>query len=198
MGVAPPHLAMTPRGQHRTALVGSRFRWSNLEHFQLTRYAATNRHNYAANAEDVLHPADVRPFGAWFRSRGLSSENVQVVATGGIFAVARSDARRPGRRERYRTLMEDVATHSNPEAGHYIERSWAAIFGPLPCHVEDDAAVGLATTFLELGVVASVQHVLAGLAAVLTNTTNRWSPPVAPRVGFPTRQCWVDGVCHHE
>jgi hypothetical protein len=32
---------------------------------------------------------------------------------------------------RYQILIQTVNKHSNPEAGHYIERSWAAIFFPL-------------------------------------------------------------------
>ena len=32
---------------------------------------------------------------------------------------------------RYETLIATVNKHSNPEAGHYIERSWGAIFYPL-------------------------------------------------------------------
>ena len=33
--------------------------------------------------------------------------------------------------ERYQTLLNTVNNHSNPEAGHYIERSWGVIFYPL-------------------------------------------------------------------
>ena len=33
--------------------------------------------------------------------------------------------------ERYQLLLNTVNNHSNPEAGHYIERSWGAIFYPL-------------------------------------------------------------------
>ena len=32
---------------------------------------------------------------------------------------------------RYEKLLSAVERHSNPEVGHYIERSWAAIFHPL-------------------------------------------------------------------
>ena len=33
--------------------------------------------------------------------------------------------------DRYQQLLNAVSRHSNPEVGHYIERSWGAIFHPL-------------------------------------------------------------------
>jgi hypothetical protein len=33
--------------------------------------------------------------------------------------------------DRYITFRNIVRVHSNPESGHYIERSWGAIFFPL-------------------------------------------------------------------
>lgn len=57
-------------------------------------WRASNHFNSARNAETALHPADVRPFGAWFVHHGLSVHGVAVVVYGGVFAVARSDIRR--------------------------------------------------------------------------------------------------------
>ena len=34
-------------------------------------------------------------------------------------------------KKRYLILIQTINKHSNPEAGHYIERSWGAIFNPL-------------------------------------------------------------------
>ena len=34
-------------------------------------------------------------------------------------------------KEHYINIIKDVENSSNPEAGHYIERSWEAIFYPL-------------------------------------------------------------------
>ena len=32
---------------------------------------------------------------------------------------------------RYQNLLAGVERHSNPEVGHYFERSWCAVFHPL-------------------------------------------------------------------
>ena len=32
----------------------------------------------------------------------------------------------------FEALLNEVSQHSNPETGHYLERSWAAVFHPLP------------------------------------------------------------------
>eukprot|EP01034_Spumella_vulgaris_P024033 gene24033-30329_t len=36
--------------------------------------------------------------------------------------------------EYYRSLLKSLETHANPEDGHFIERSWVAVFHPIPEH----------------------------------------------------------------
>ena len=49
---------------------------------------------------------------------------------GGVFSIDKRDIiQHPI--ERYLNLRNVVRIHSNPEVGHYIERSWGAIFYPL-------------------------------------------------------------------
>jgi hypothetical protein len=48
----------------------------------------------------------------------------------GIFSIDKRDIIQ-NTVEHYKRFLELVNTHSNPEAGHYIERSWSAIFHPL-------------------------------------------------------------------
>ena len=48
----------------------------------------------------------------------------------GIFAVSRKHIRQRSSQS-YRMLVEYINKHSNPEAGHYFERAWLAIFSPV-------------------------------------------------------------------
>ncbi len=99
------------------------------EHFALESYAATSPANAAANPESRLEPAVPRPFGAWYRTHvGTPWGGVRVATFRAILVVRRDDVRRRPR-SYYANLLETVGGSSNPEAGHYIERSWPAIFG---------------------------------------------------------------------
>lgn len=101
--------------------------------FQLDAWAATNARNKAANAEARLQPAPVRPFGAWFDANfpGLRKTPVRVVCFYGIFAVHRDHILQHPRRV-YEALLSQLQGSSNPEVGHYMERSWGALFYPYP------------------------------------------------------------------
>ena len=48
----------------------------------------------------------------------------------GIFSIHRNDIIQHNV-SRYETIIKELSDHSNPEVGHYIERSWCAIFHPL-------------------------------------------------------------------
>ena len=90
----------------------------------------------AKHSTHELDPSPIRPFGAWY-THVFGQLDVRAVSYHGIFAVS---ARHVGQRplEDYRKIMSYVENHSNPEAGHYIERSWHAIFKPIPksCHLD--------------------------------------------------------------
>ena len=48
----------------------------------------------------------------------------------GIFSIDKNDIlQHPV--TRYEVLIKDLSDHSNPEVGHYFERSWCAVFHPL-------------------------------------------------------------------
>lgn len=99
------------------------------EHFALDAYAATSPANAAANPESALAPAVPRPYGAWYRTHvGTPWDRVRVATFRAIFVAHRDDIRRRPR-SYYANLLHTVSGSSNPEAGHYIERSWPAIFG---------------------------------------------------------------------
>ena len=47
----------------------------------------------------------------------------------GIFSVSKKDILQHNV-NRYKKIINGLNKHSNPEEGHYVERSWAAIFYP--------------------------------------------------------------------
>ena len=61
---------------------------------------------------------------------GLLGFAILISTLFGIFSIDKRDIiQHP--KTRYQHLIQSVNKHSNPEAGHYIERSWGALFYPL-------------------------------------------------------------------
>ena len=107
-----------------------------------------------------LAPASLRPFGAWF-TKHFSDIHINYVSYYGIMAVSRAHIhhRSLSYYEKlikelsghsnpevghYKKLIKELSGHSNPEVGHYIERSWLAIFHPVPeeCIYSDNSFHG--------------------------------------------------------
>jgi hypothetical protein len=102
-----------------------------LADFKLDTWQSSSKVNLRANPEDKLHPSPERPFGVWWDKNFGRHVVVNGVAHYGIFAVsARHIHQRP--LESYRKLIKYLDGHSNPEAGHYFERAWLAVFHPVP------------------------------------------------------------------
>lgn len=103
--------------------------------FRIKRWRSTHAGNAAAGAgDDALQPSPERPLGVWWRRNFGDGARVPCLGFWGIFAVhVRHLARHPP--ERFRDLRERYLNdHSNPEAGHYFERAWPAVFGPVEDH----------------------------------------------------------------
>lgn len=98
--------------------------------FVITKWVVTHGANRDKNISYDLIPADVRPFGAWYKAHfpGVSSPYQPYFA---ILSATRADIhKRP--REFYKKLLDEVSKGPFHEANHYLERSWPAIFDPLP------------------------------------------------------------------
>lgn len=98
--------------------------------FIISHWAATNRENLKKNPESILLECPIRPFGAWYE-HNFSGFMSTVIAFFGIFAIHRDHILQHPK-SHYEKLIKFVDHHSNPEAGHYMERSWHAVFGPMP------------------------------------------------------------------
>lgn len=97
--------------------------------FKLDNWKTSDKQNFSLNNESVLQKSKIRPYGNWY-THFFGNTIAQWTTMCGIFSIDKRDIiQHPI--DRYKALLETVNTHSNPEAGHYIERSWGVIFYPL-------------------------------------------------------------------
>lgn len=99
--------------------------------FQLDSYEASAPSNSSSNPETKLLSSTYRPFRKFFEHHFPNLPPVRGVAYQGVFAVSRRHIRQTPKAT-YASLLSCLDTHSNPEAGHYMERSWLAVFHPVP------------------------------------------------------------------
>lgn len=97
--------------------------------FKLDDWKTSDEKNYKLNSESQLQLCRLRPYGKWYRyffGNIKAKWNTYL----GIFSIDKKDiVQHP--RQRYELLVNTLSSHLNPEAGHYIERSWGAIFYPM-------------------------------------------------------------------
>jgi hypothetical protein len=97
--------------------------------FKLNNYKTKHIKNRSENPETILFKSNIRPFGLWFDNT-FGNIEINCLMYYGIFSIHRDDVIQHNV-SRYETLIKDLSFHSNPEVGHYIERSWCAIFHPM-------------------------------------------------------------------
>ena len=100
-----------------------------LSDFMLDNWQSSNSQNVEKNNENSLQLSHIRPYGNWF-DYYFGSIKVTFLCYWGIFSIDKRDIIQHDI-SRYIRLAEQVNTSSNPEIGHYIERSWCAIFYPM-------------------------------------------------------------------
>lgn len=97
--------------------------------FTLDNWSSIDPANKALNPISNTYPAKIRPYGNWFHYM-FGNIKVDLYCLHGILSIHRKDIVKH-KIERYLALLNAVSVHANPEVGHYIERSWAAVFYPL-------------------------------------------------------------------
>jgi hypothetical protein len=101
----------------------------NFNNFTLDNWQTSDEKNLLLNNESNLKKCVIRPYGNWYKYF-FGDTPAHWITMWGIFSIDKRDIiQHPV--ERYQRLLQTVNIHSNPEAGHYIERSWGAIFYPL-------------------------------------------------------------------
>jgi hypothetical protein len=97
--------------------------------FKMDNYKTAHSKNLSKNSESELKKSTIRPFGLWFENM-FGNLKINCLIYYGIFSIHKDDIiQHP--KTRYQVLIKDLSDHSNPEVGHYFERSWCAVFHPL-------------------------------------------------------------------
>ena len=91
--------------------------------------SSNNYNNRLINNETVLTLSDIRPYGNWFKYH-FGDIVVNHYSFYGIFAIHKKHILQHPK-SYYEVLIKELEVSSNPEVGHYYERSWAAIFHPI-------------------------------------------------------------------
>lgn len=110
-----------------TVFIGTKFNniRDDLYNFQLNEWIATDTENNKINPESKLELSKIRPFGKWFDT--YFNCNISFVSYLGILGISKRDILNHPK-SYYEKLLIQLQNSSNPEVGHYIERSWEAIF----------------------------------------------------------------------
>jgi len=97
--------------------------------FQLDEWQGTNRSNAVLNKSAELIPCDIRPYEAWYDAH-FPGENATFWSYNSILSVDKRDILKRSK-EFYERFLVGLSKGPNIEVGHYIERSFVAIFGPM-------------------------------------------------------------------
>ena len=99
----------------------------NAYNFQIEEYLSTETVNRSEGSEKI-QLSNIRPYGKWYES--FFGENKSTYfCKNGVLSVSKEDIiKKP--KSYYEQLIKEVET-PNPEQGHYLERSWEAVFYPM-------------------------------------------------------------------
>jgi hypothetical protein len=98
---------------------------NNYYNFKLDEWKSTDNQNNINNNEIKLTPSTIRPFGEWFNHNFGDLKNSHITFLG-IHAI-KKDHLIKNPKEYYIKFLNELQVSSNPEVGHYIERSYGAI-----------------------------------------------------------------------
>lgn len=96
--------------------------------FTIDEYKTAYPKNLKKNSESIIQKSIIRPFGLWFQ-HFFGNVKVDTVIFYGIFSVHKDDILQHNK-SRYETIINQLMT-SNPEVGHYVERNWGNLVGPM-------------------------------------------------------------------
>ncbi len=103
----------------------------DLNDFKIDYWCSKLKKELYTDENSIIKPCIIRPFGNWHK-HVFGDIPTYIVPYGGVFSVSKQDiTQHPIKR--YKTLfkiLEDTNS-SNPEEGHYFERSWESVFYPL-------------------------------------------------------------------
>jgi hypothetical protein len=102
---------------------------NNFYDFKLDEWETSDENNKKLNPEKQLELSKIRPFGKWYDYH-FGDKYVEYTSYFGIIGFHKKHILQHPL-SYYQKFLDEINKSSNPEVGHYFERSWAAIFGPL-------------------------------------------------------------------
>jgi hypothetical protein len=97
--------------------------------FSIDKWKCSHPKNITSKSSSILAKSPIRPYKNWYTYHfGNRIYNDYIIQ--GIFSVHKLDIIYNSITH-YKSLLETVDKESNPEAAHYMERSWLAIFNTL-------------------------------------------------------------------
>jgi len=102
---------------------------SELYNFTIETHIMADDKNKEINSESKTQLSDIRPFGLWYENI-FNNILINHISYGGLFSVSKEDILKHPKTY-YESLIEKLSISSNPEVGHYFERSWEAVFYPM-------------------------------------------------------------------
>jgi len=97
------------------------------EKFELDCWKSTTKENQVDKDYSLL-PCPIRPYGKWYEHH-FPNKLTHWWSYNCVFSIDRRDILQHPK-EYYMNLIQGVSVANDTEEGHYIERSWEAIFGP--------------------------------------------------------------------
>lgn len=102
---------------------------NKFNNFKLDNWLSSDENNAKLYTNSSLKPSIIRPYGKWFKFH-FGKKLINYYTINSIFSIDKRDIiQHP--KSRYISLLKQLRIHPNPEVGHYIERSWSAIFYPM-------------------------------------------------------------------
>ncbi len=102
-----------------------------LENFNIEYWCSKKKIEKFTGINSILDSCTIRPFGKWHK-HVFGDIKLRIIPYGGVFSVSLNDIKQH-KKKRYQILLEimEYENSSNPEVGHYMERSWESVFYPL-------------------------------------------------------------------
>ena len=104
---------------------------NKLYDFKIDENPLANAKNRDINVESKLVNSEIRPFGKWYEKKFPNINNINHSNYHGIFSVSNTHILNRSK-ESYNELMQCVNKNKNEESAHYFERSFLAVFNPIP------------------------------------------------------------------
>lgn len=117
---------------HDTVFIGLNMKVPHdFYNFSLNSYLSANPENQINEGKITkIAPARIRPYGKWFQYY-WGNQSITIFPFQSIFAIHKDHIiQHPI--SYYRVFYEELDYDVNPEAGHYMERSWGMVFSPFP------------------------------------------------------------------